>query len=165
MNKTTRAKVERKAAETVKARHKSDISDTVGKVSDALKAKNGTTPVKVDKEIKKEKTTANLPPLPKLPSAARIRKDRPIRACACGDCGQTTKGIWAPGHDAYCKGWALRVERNIAKMSDVPPAVMSGVKLVLSERKKMESVTGVKPSIKIVKAATEENVDSEAVNE
>lgn len=145
MNSTTRAKIEKKAAETVKARHAGEnLGAAVEKVAKEMKAK-------ADKPVKAEKikTTANLPSLPKLPSSERVRKDRPIKACACGGCGATTKGTWAPGHDAYCHGWALRVERDVVKLKDVPAAHMVGVKIFLAKRK--ATPADAKPNIKIVK--------------
>lgn len=58
-----------------------------------------------------------LAPLPKMPKAAR--KPKPLHACACG-CGGTTAGRFAPGHDSRLKGWALRVERGVVKLADIP---------------------------------------------
>ena len=79
-------------------------------------------------------TMAELPPLPKMPSASRPRKQKPLVACACG-CGGETRSIWVPGHDAYVKGWALRVERELCKMSDVPEAQRTAVKAIIKAHK------------------------------
>lgn len=154
MNKATRAKIEKKAAASVAARHAGEVTDgAVEQVAKALKEKKAAKPVKIDKEIKAPKIkNGKLPELPRLPATARVRKDKPVKPCACGDCGETTKSVWAPGHDAYAKGWALRIERKVCKLSDVPEAVIAGVKMVLAERKKAAGAAEVKPDIKIVKA-------------
>lgn len=70
---------------------------------------------------------AMLPAMPKMSSSARSRKSKPVVACACGGCGQTTKGTWHPGHDGHCEGWALRVIADVIKIDDVPDAVRAGV--------------------------------------
>lgn len=150
MNKATRDKITRKAAETVKSRH--GIADAVAKVGSEMKAA-GVKPVKVEKAEKVAKKPTGLPDLPPMPSIARARKDRPVKPCACGGCGQTTKSQWAPGHDAYCNGWALRVEREICKLKDVPKEVLAGVKLRLTDRAAVaEANPHIKPKLTVVKS-------------
>ncbi len=73
-------------------------------------------------------TPPGLPPLPKLPSKAKGSK--PAKPCHCG-CGTLTKGTWAPGHDGYVHGWAVRVVRNVVTEAQVPevcrPAVREAI--------------------------------------
>ena len=94
-----------------------------------------------------KKTASGLPPLPKLPSAGRKRAPKPMQPCKCG-CGTQTTGTWAPGHDARAKGWALRIERGICKMSDVPENEQPGAKFMLKVRKDMQA-NGTMPESKI----------------
>lgn len=89
-----------------------------------------------------------LPKLPKLPSAARTRKPKPQQPCACG-CNTPTRSQWAPGHDARARGWAIRIERSIVKMSDIPVNEQAGAKLMLKLRK--EGAEGGASGIKLVK--------------
>jgi hypothetical protein len=48
--------------------------------------------------------------------AAKVRKVRVASQCSCirlgVDCGRTTFGTWAPGHDAKAKGLLQRAHRN-----------------------------------------------------
>jgi len=87
-----------------------------------------------------------LPPLPKMPSV-RNRKPKATQPCACG-CGTMTQRTWAPGHDARANGWAIRIERDICKMADVPENERPGVKIQLAKRK----AEGAAGGIKIVKS-------------
>lgn len=90
-----------------------------------------TTPVPEAKvKAKKERAEGAMPELPKLPAAKRARKPRPLRDCTCG-CGGQTAGSWVPGHDARAKGWALRIERGICKMSDVPANERKGAQFMI----------------------------------
>lgn len=66
-----------------------------------------------------------MPALPALPRTSRRQK--PLVACACGGCGKTTRSRWFPGHDGYCTGWSVRVERGLVKATDVPETVVRGV--------------------------------------
>ncbi len=90
--------------------------------------------VKPKKEAKPRPEGA-LPALPKMPSSKRPRKARPQKPCQCG-CGQLTSSQWVPGHDARARGWALRIERDILTMKDVPANEQAGAKFMLEERKK-----------------------------
>lgn len=79
--------------------------------------------------------TVAMPPLPKMQSAARAnteRKAKPERDCACG-CGTKTKSEWAPGHDARAKGWALRIQRGILTIDQVPANERAGANLMLTK--------------------------------
>jgi hypothetical protein len=80
------------------------------------------------------KKAGALPELPRMPKGKRSRKARPTQPCACG-CGTPTTGIWAPGHDARARGWALRITRGMIKMSDVPANEQAGAKLMLKAAK------------------------------
>jgi hypothetical protein len=82
------------------------------------------------KAEKKKKRTSGLPVLPKLP---KTKKDRPEHPCACG-CGEMTKARFAPGHDSYIRAWAIRVERKVVKLSEVPEAHREAVKNAIKER-------------------------------
>lgn len=96
---------------------------------------------KEPKEPKAPRITASgLPPLPKLPSINRPRKKK-IQPCACG-CGTDTSKTWAPGHDARAKGWALRIDRGICKMSDVPENEQQGAKAMLKLRRELAAAGG-----------------------
>jgi len=64
-------------------------------------------------------TDINNNPLPELPKMKRTRKPKPTVACECG-CGGQTKSRFVPGHDARLHGWALRVERNVVTLEQVP---------------------------------------------
>lgn len=90
----------------------------------------------------------SLPPMPKMPSN-RKNKVRPQVDCKCG-CGGKTAGTWVPGHDARAKGWAIRLERNIVKMSDIPESERTGAKHMLEARKSQP-----KADIKLVSKPTD----------
>lgn len=77
--------------------------------------------------------SAKLPKMPKMPEFERVRKAKPVKPCACG-CGTMCKAMWAPGHDARAKGWALRIERGVCKMGDVPANERDGAKHYLGLR-------------------------------
>lgn len=80
-----------------------------------------------------KKPVKGLAPLPPMP---RARKTKPPKPCACG-CGEMTKGgNYITGHDSYVKGWAIRVERGIVKLADVPDPQRNAVKKILLDRKK-----------------------------
>lgn len=111
-----------------------------------------------------------MPKLPKLPSASRARKPKPLVACTCG-CNGMTKGLWVPGHDARARGWAIRIERGICKMGDVPANEQAGAKFMLKQRKELGTAT---EGIKLVKgkkskpepvAEPEQAEPSAAINE
>jgi hypothetical protein len=96
-----------------------------------------------------------LPKMPRMPSAGRKPRNRPVRDCACG-CGTMTKATWAPGHDARAKGWAIRIERDICKLSDVPAAEQQGAKFMLKVRKETAAAGGTtKSDLKVVKGGKE----------
>lgn len=77
-----------------------------------------------------------LPPLPKMPKA---KKARPPKECGCG-CGNMTKGgNFIPGHDARLHGWALRVERGVVKLADIPDGERQAVAKLMAAGKKVAS--------------------------
>lgn len=81
--------------------------------------------------------TPKLAPLPKLPKAPR--KPKPLHACSCG-CGGTTTGRFCPGHDGRLKGWAIRVERGVIALADIPDGERQAVERHLQERAGKSSV-------------------------
>lgn len=74
---------------------------------------------------------AALSALPALPRAGR--RARAVVPCLCG-CGLGTKSTWHPGHDGRATGWAVRVERGIMKMEDVPANERAGAAFMLKRR-------------------------------
>lgn len=70
-------------------------------------------------------------PLPSLPSSGR--RNRPVRPCLCG-CGRGTKGTWFPGDDGRATGWAVRIERGLLKIEDVPANERAGAEFMLRRR-------------------------------
>lgn len=72
-------------------------------------------------------------PLPSLPS--RSRKNRPLVPCACG-CGRPTHGTWYPGDDGRATGWAIRIERGLMVLADVPDNQRPGAAIMVSRREK-----------------------------
>ena len=76
-----------------------------------------------------------LPPLPKAPA-----KPKPTKPCACG-CGESTKGTWAPGHDSNYRGWLLRVERGVLKLSEVPDFMRAKIKAEVATRAQADAKT------------------------
>lgn len=53
--------------------------------------------------------------------------------CACG-CGGATKRTWTAGHDGRATGWALRVERGVLALADVPANERAGAEIMLVRR-------------------------------
>lgn len=72
-----------------------------------------------------------MPTLPTMPKANR--KAKPEHDCFCG-CGGRTKSTWTPGHDGRATGWAIRVERGIMKLDEVPANERKGADWMLKER-------------------------------
>jgi hypothetical protein len=81
----------------------------------------------------KKTTQTTLNALPAMPRSGR--KNRPTRPCACG-CGMGTKGTWYPGHDGRATGWAIRVERGLLGLEEVPANERQGAELMLARRAK-----------------------------
>lgn len=81
--------------------------------------------------INNARGTANLAALPALPRTGRRAKA--IVPCACG-CGLGTKSTWHPGHDGRATGWAVRVERGLLKLEDVPANERAGAAIMLARR-------------------------------
>lgn len=158
-------RIERKAKATVAARH---AADSKAEVDTSQSQPVNTRPKKVAK-IAKE---GAMPALPKLPSASKARKPKPMHDCACG-CGTQTRSQWAPGHDARAKGWALRIEREILTIKDVPENERPGALLMLKARKelgttgKITLAKGNKGATKPEPATATASVipDTEVVNE
>ena len=75
----------------------------------------------------------SLPSLPSLPSLGR--KARPVHPCICG-CGAGTRGMWAPGHDGRATGWAVRIERGIITIDEVPDNERNGARVMLERRER-----------------------------
>ena len=74
--------------------------------------------------------------LPSLPSMPRSgRKNRPLVPCACG-CGGATRGTWFVGHDGRATGWAVRIEKGLMTIDDVPANERLGAQFMLSRREK-----------------------------
>lgn len=69
-----------------------------------------------------------LPPMPRSG-----KRNRPVVPCACG-CGQGTKGTWFPGHDGRATGWAVRVEKGLLTLEDVPSNERAGAVIMLKRR-------------------------------
>lgn len=86
-------------------------------------------PEPVEAKAKKPSTTAGLPALPPMPKAAR--KPKPAKVCECGCGGSTRGGRFIPGHDSYLKSWALRVERGVVAIADVPDGHREAVEKLL----------------------------------
>lgn len=84
--------------------------------------------------------TIAMPSLPAMPRAGR--KNKPIVPCACG-CGQGTRGTWFPGHDGRATGWAVRVERGMMKLEDVPANERAGAVIMLKRRSDERNVEKV----------------------
>lgn len=72
--------------------------------------------------------------MPMMPAMPKNAKSKPSHACACG-CGMLTKAMWHPGHDGRATGWAIRVERNIINIDEVPANERKGAELMLARRK------------------------------
>ena len=71
--------------------------------------------------------------LPAMPRSGK--RNRAIVPCACG-CGLGTKSTWHPGHDGRATGWAVRVERGIMKIEEVPANERKGAEIMLARRAK-----------------------------
>lgn len=61
-------------------------------------------------------TTHKMPAMPAMPGGRGKGTSHP---CVCG-CGLPTKREWHPGHDGRATGWAIRVERGVITIADVP---------------------------------------------
>lgn len=73
-------------------------------------------------------TLVSLPALPR-----NSKRNRPVVPCKCG-CGMGTKSTWFPGHDGRATGWAVRVERGLLKLEDVPANERAGAEFMLKRR-------------------------------
>lgn len=102
-----------------------------------------------------------LPKLPAIKRANRTSKPKPTKPCMCG-CETPTKGDWAPGHDSRAKGWAIRVERGIVKLSEVPANEQAGAKFMLKARKEEGGKHGTAGKIRLHKGKTTETSESVA---
>lgn len=143
MNKKTRRQAEKTAKATVAKRHIEPTSDNPEGNPNQPDLGEPTVVKMTAKAVE-----GAMPKLPKLPKASRgPRKEKPMVDCACG-CGGQTRSTWVPGHDARAKGWALRIDRNVCKMSDVPENEQAGAKLMLKALKE-----GPKADIKLVDKA------------
>jgi hypothetical protein len=71
--------------------------------------------------------------LPKLPTMPRTAKERPTSPCQCG-CDGLTKARFVPGHNGRPAGWAMRVERGVCTINDVPDGERQVVEITLRER-------------------------------
>lgn len=101
------------------------------KEATAKKAKAEAAKAKTTDKAVKASRVSGLPALPKLPKSKKLKPEHP---CDCG-CGTPTRAKFAPGHDSYIRGWAIRVERAVVKLKDVPAAQQPAVKAMLAERK------------------------------
>lgn len=142
MNKKTREKIEKKAAETVKARHTKPEAKAEAKVP---------TETAVAKAAEIKEANAALPKLPKLPRSRGERKAKPLVDCACG-CGCQTRATWFPGHDARAKGWALRISRDICTMADVPVNERKGAQFMLDRLNESAGAAPIKLAARKPKA-------------
>lgn len=96
-------------------------------------------------EAKKAATKAakprrDLPSLPALPKT-RSRKEKPLKPCECG-CGGQTKSKYAPGHDSYMRGAALRVERGLMTLDDFESLLVKSGKDRKIAKAQREAVEG-----------------------
>lgn len=95
--------------------------------------------------------------MPALPKVKKARKPKAKHECACG-CKNLTGGKWAPGHDARANAYAIRIERDLMKLADVPANERAGAKLMLEERKAKGIAPGAthapKASLKLVDKAS-----------
>lgn len=134
--KAPNKKAQREAAKAAKAQAATQSTP-------AAKSETTSTESAPQSKAAKAVKEGGLPPLPKLPKSgngSRERKVKPIVDCTCG-CGGKTTGAWVPGHDARARGWAIRIERDVIKMSDVPENERPGAKFMLADRKK-KGLTG-----------------------
>lgn len=96
---------------------------TVTNIEEGMASKKKAAPSNVD-----EKGRVRLPPLPRAG-----KKQKPQKECECG-CQQLTRSRYVPGHDSYLRGWVLRVERKIVKISEVPEQHQAAVKREMKAR-------------------------------
>ena len=150
--KKTPEQIEKAAKATVAKRHKA------AEVAEAA-ANPGVAAAVKEAKVKAAKEASKLPAMPKMPSAARTRKEKAKKPCACG-CQTPTTGQWAPGHDARAKGWAIRVERGIVEFKDVPANEQAGAKLMLDARKGID-----KANITLAKGNKGKKAEPEAAAE
>lgn len=66
--------------------------------------------------------------MPKMPKMGSIS-----HACICG-CGMPTKSTWASGHDGRATGWAMRIEKGVITIDDVPANERNGAVVMLKRR-------------------------------
>lgn len=78
--------------------------------------------------MKNHTILATMPTMPRMGRASR-----PLHGCACG-CGMGTKSTWAPGHDGRATGWAIRVERAVMTIDEVPANERAGALIMLERR-------------------------------
>lgn len=72
----------------------------------------------------------------KMPTMPRLsKKSKTQTACVCG-CGGMTGGTWVSGHDGRATGWAIRVERGILTLEEVPANERAGAVRMIEERKR-----------------------------
>ena len=86
--------------------------------------------------------THSMPALPAMPRKNN-KKNRPIVPCACG-CGMGTKSTWHSGHDGRATGWAMRIEKGIITMNEVPANERQGAQIMLSRREKERAAEAAK---------------------
>lgn len=95
------------------------------------------------KSVKAAPKTAAIGPEPQFDESGRVRlpplpragkKQKPQKECECG-CGMLTRSRFVPGHDSYLRGWTLRVERGIVKISEVPEQHRDAVKKAMRVNK------------------------------
>jgi hypothetical protein len=72
-------------------------------------------------------------PAPALPRMPKARKAKAMHVCACG-CGRMTKGTWFPGDDGRATGWAVRIEKGLMTLEQVPENNQPGATLMLARR-------------------------------
>lgn len=101
--------------------------------------------------------TTTMPAMPAMPSM-RKGSNRPTRPCACG-CGQPTKATWHPGHDGRATGWAIRIERGIIKMGEIPANERAGA-AIMTERRAKAKATEAKATETEAKATETEAAEA-----
>lgn len=69
-----------------------------------------------------------------MPSLPRLGKSSgAVHACICG-CGMPTRRTWHAGHDGRATGWAMRIERGVIALVDVPANERKGAEFMLLRR-------------------------------